>query len=220
MFSNGRTITVKSEAKVEKAPDFVTITFSVRKTGATYTDAQNEVEKMIQEIRRRFDKEKLGEDLIKTVNYKVKPQYEFVQGLLASPVHRLAGYMCEHQMKTEIKLDLNKVSCIVGILSGKIEDPQIQIIFSIKDMDAIYEKLLQEATVKAKKKAEIMCQAAGAKLGKLLTISYDWIGKDMFETSLLNYNEISKVNDMEPQIELYPMEIQVKDTATFVWEIE
>lgn len=46
--------------------------------------------------------------------------------------------------------------------------------FYCLDPSAVNKELLKSATVNAREKAEILCEASGVKLGELLTIDYNW----------------------------------------------
>lgn len=92
--------------------------------------------------------------------------------------------------------------------------------FSVKDSDAVQDALLQEVTANARKKAELLCETSGVKLGKMLTINYDWAqlnlsSKTKYEVEKESLCEIPSF--LKP-INIEPDDIEVSDTAVFVWE--
>ena len=100
--------------------------------------------------------------------------------------------------------------------------PELRISFTAKDPSSIKDALLCEATANARKKAELLCNASGAKLGQLLTIEYNWGELDIHSNSKYKmdgdrYCDI--ISQMITSIEIEPENIDVCDTATFVWEI-
>ena len=52
--------------------------------------------------------------------------------------------------------------------------PELSIVFTVKDPSAVNKELLKSATANAREKAEILCEASGVELGKLLIIDYNW----------------------------------------------
>lgn len=64
-----------------------------------------------------------------------------------------------------------------------LAQPELSIAFTVKDPTAVNEALLREATVNAKKKAELLCEASGVKLGQLLTIDYNWDELNIFSNT-------------------------------------
>ena len=73
----------------------------------------------------------------------------------------------------------------------------------------------------AKRKAEILCEASGVKLGDLIAIDYNWGELDIYSHTRYDCCEdalypmaASKAIDIDPD------DIDVSDTATFVWELK
>lgn len=75
---------------------------------------------------------------------------------------------------------------------------------------------------KSTEKAELLCEASGVKLGQLLTINYNWSELNIYSDS--TYDLLPSFLREEPikarHIEIEPDDIDVKDNAVFVWEIE
>ena len=75
------------------------------------------------------------------------------------------------------------------------------------------------AAENARAKAEVLCAASGAKLGKLLHIRY---GRNEAEVCSRT-NVMFACDEAAPRakgIALRPDDIRVSDTATFIWAIE
>lgn len=98
---------------------------------------------------------------------------------------------------------------------------ELDIVFTVKNPTEINDKLLKEAANNAKKKAELLCEASGVKLGQLLTIDYNWgelnINSDTkYKFDGKTFKGFFAISSMD----IEPDDIDVRDTATFVWEIE
>ena len=81
--------------------------------------------------------------------------------------------------------------------------------------------LLREATINAKKKAELLCEASGVTLGQLLTIDYNWGELNIYSDTRYDMAEdcLMALPTSATSIDIEPDDIDVRDTATFVWEI-
>ena len=99
--------------------------------------------------------------------------------------------------------------------------PQLTIAFTVKDATAINEEMLRSATVNAKRKAEILCEASNVKMGQLLSIDYNWGELNIYSNTRYDMAEdCMPMMAMPKSIDIEPDDIDVSDTATFVWEIQ
>ena len=94
--------------------------------------------------------------------------------------------------------------------------------FHSKRPHSVNKELLRSATVNAKEKAQILCEASNVELGELITIDYNW--GELNIVSHTDYMLEEKCMAMPvgglADIEIEPDDIDVSDTATFVWEIK
>jgi hypothetical protein len=81
------------------------------------------------------------------------------------------------------------------------------------------EEILRSATINAKRKAEILCDASGAKLGDLIAIDYNWGELDIYSHTRFDCCEEALAPMKACSIDIDPDDIDVSDTATFVWEL-
>ena len=88
---------------------------------------------------------------------------------------------------------------------------------------SVNEELLSNAAKNARKKAETLCSASGASLGKLITIDYNWSDINIFSKADLRMEDtcaLAMPTAALPPIDIQPNDINVSDTATFIWEIQ
>jgi uncharacterized protein YggE len=99
--------------------------------------------------------------------------------------------------------------------------PKLTVAFTVKDATAINEEMLRSAAENAKRKAEILCTASGVLLGDLIAIDYSWGELDVRSDTRYDLGEECMAAPMMAKsIEIVPDDIDVSDTATFVWEIK
>ena len=87
--------------------------------------------------------------------------------------------------------------------------------FSVKEKG----KVKKEAVLDVKEKAETLCQATNAEIGKAINISYNWGGFYLYShTSYSTSSEVMMENKLT-NYNVEPEEINASDTAIFGWEI-
>ena len=116
---------------------------------------------------------------------------------------------------------MKRLSQTLAAIATCLAQPELSIAFTVKDPTAVNDALLREATINAKKKAELLCEASGVTLGQLLTIDYNWGELNIYSDTRYDLAEdcLMALPTSAPSIDIEPDDIDVRDTATFVWEI-
>ena len=93
------------------------------------------------------------------------------------------------------------------------------IYFTVSNPEELKEKMLAEAVKNARRKADIMTEAAGVALGKILSINYSW-SEVRFRSE--RFDEIECYATMAPKAmpDFEPDDIENADSVEVVWEIE
>ena len=81
--------------------------------------------------------------------------------------------------------------------------------------------LLESACVNAKQKAEILTRAAGVTLGTLLSIDYNWGELHLYSPTSCSVgsDDLLMTCSAPADMAIEPDDIDVSDSAVFVWEI-
>ncbi len=160
------TIDISAEGKVNATPDLVTISAGVQNDGDTAVTAQSEnAKKMNSAI--DFLKNKVGvkaED-ISTQNYSIYQKYDYIGGKSVP-----SGYTVNETLVVKLRA-LDKLS---DVLSGLTQNGinQIQSVsYSIDDPENLRQQAREKALASAKEKAQKLADAAGVKLGRLVSFS-------------------------------------------------
>jgi uncharacterized protein YggE len=109
---------------------------------------------------------------------------------------------------------------IVRVGGKPVADCKAEVNFTLSDSGAIQTALLDSAAKNARKKAETLCAALGAKLGELVKIDYNWSEIDIYSHTRYGSGIICGApapGCAAPEID--PEDIKLNDTATFVWQI-
>src|SRR5574344_1413349 len=109
---------------------------------------------------------------------------------------------------------MTRLSQAPAAIPPRLAQPELSIAFTVKDARAVNEALLREATVNAKRKAELLCEASGVKLGQLLTIDYNWGELNIYSDTRYDMDEcLLAAPEMGPRpIDIEPDDIEVRDT--------
>lgn len=215
-----RTITVKGIGRATARPDTVVLSMSLDSRAPEYNRAMELASDNIDDITRVLVEVGFEKDAVKTTNFHVRTDYENVKDRSGNYHQEFRGYVINHNLKVEFAFDVKRLSRALSAIAGCQSHPQLSIAFVVKDAAAVNEEMLRSATANARKKAEILCSASGVALGNLLTIEYNW-----GEVNIASNTRYSLAEDclaaplMARGIHMEPEDIDVSDTATFVWEI-
>lgn len=222
--STKRTITVKGVGAATTAPDYVVITMTLEAMEYDYDAALERAAKQIEQLNASLEKVGFEKKSVKTTNFNVRTEHESYKDKNGDYQRRFKGFACNHRLKVEFDFDSKRLAQTLSAVSKCVANPELSISFTVKDSTAIKAELLRSATVNAKEKAEILCEASGVELGSLICIDYNWGELNIVSRTHYSLDEDCMVGEAAPMkalanIEIEPDDIKVSDTATFVWEI-
>ena len=217
-----RTITVKGMGRVTTSPDYVVISMSLMAQDNDYEETMKLAAKKIEYLNASLEEIGFEKKSVKTTNFNVRTDYERVKERNGNYKSVFNGYICSHRLKVEFDFDTKRLAQTLYAISKCLAEPELSISFTVKDPSAVNKELLKSATINAKEKAHILCEASGVELGQLLSIDYNW--GELNIVSHTDYMLEEKCMAMPvgglADIEIEPDDIDVSDTATFVWEIK
>ncbi|MDD6435388.1 MAG: SIMPL domain-containing protein [Clostridiales bacterium] len=217
-----RTITVKGMGRVTTAPDYVVISMSLEAHEQEYEATMELAAKKIDQLNTSLEEIGFEKKSVKTTNFNVRTDYERAKDRNGNYKSVFNGYICSHRLKVEFDFDTKRLAQTLYAISRCLAQPELSISFTVKDPSAVNKELLRSATVNAKEKAQILCEASGVELGQLLTIDYNW--GELSIVSHTDYMLEEKCMAMPvgglADMNIEPDDIDVSDTATFVWEIK
>lgn len=218
-----RRITIKGVGRATIKPDYVVLSLSIEVKEAKYANAVEKAAEKIDKLNSALEKAGFEAGSAKTANYNVKENYNMVRDRKNQMQRQFDGYICTHRLKIEFDYDMELLGKALSTITSSLAEPQLDISFTIKDKDAVNDELLSNAAKNARRKAEILCAAAGATLGKLITVDYNWSDINILSKADLRMEDTCAMalpTAALPPIDIMPKDINVSDTATFIWEIE
>lgn len=216
-----RTITVKGIGKASAKPDYIVLSMTLQSDHMDYDKAMDMAASRIQDLNDALTAIGFEKDAMKTTDFNVRTIYNRVLDRDGVYKNVFNGYEVTHQLKLSFDFDMGKLSQALAAISGCPSHPQLSVAFTVKDATAINEEMLRSATANAKRKAKILCEAAGVELCTLLSIDYNWGELDIYSQTRYDCcEEATPLRAMSRSIDIQPEDIDVGDTATFVWEIK
>jgi uncharacterized protein YggE len=201
-----RTITVSGLGTVKTAPDEAIVSLGVQTQASTAQAAMNQNgERMSAVIRALLEAGVVRED-IATSNVSLYPNY-------GSDGSNVTGFVASNTIDVTVK-DLSKLG---GLIDSAVEagaNLANGIMFRLSDENEGQEEALRGAVEDARGKAEILADAAGAGLGRVVTIMESSSG---FPPPV--YYEERAVAADGAGVPIIPPELETQVSVTVVWEL-
>ena len=218
-----KTITVKGVGKVSASPDLVVLSMALESQNLIYEKAMDNAAQNIEQLNTALEAVGFEKNSVKTTNFNVRTDYEYKRTRNGDNERVFNGYVVKHNLKLEFDFDSKRLAKTLSVVGSCLAHPQLTISFTVKDPTAIKEEMLRLAVENAKRKAEILCDAAGKQLGELLSIDYNWGELSIYSDTRYDMEDNCLAAPMMAkcaEIDIEPDDIDVSDTVTFVWEIK
>lgn len=206
---------------VSTRPDFVILTMKLEAKDKEYDKAMELAAKQLEQPNTSltaigFEKESVRRRIFMWIRITIATKTSWAITSVS-----FSGFVCRHNLKLSFDFDMKRLSQALAASATCLAQPELSIAFTVKDPTAVNDALLREATINAKKKAELLCEASGVTLGQLLTIDYNWGELNIYSDTRYDMAEdcLMALPTSATSIDIEPDDIDVRDTATFVWEI-
>jgi uncharacterized protein YggE len=167
--NNARTIEVGGEASVNVAPDFARITLGVTTTGKDAREALSANGRSVSALIAAIKGEGVGAADIQTSSLAISPQ--FSNAAQASPAARsIVGYSVT-DMVTVTARDISRLGPLIDVAVKAGANAMYGIAYGQNDPSALADQARPLAVADARRKAEIYANAAGAKIGRLMSLT-------------------------------------------------
>lgn len=215
-----RTITIKGTGNLKIKPDYIQLNFSLVSKNFQYERAMNIASESLEKLYNAIINVGFEKDDVKTRYFDVSTDYDSVKDKYGNYKKVFRGYKVNHKLILSFDYDMKKLSNALIAISTSLSDPDLSIDFTIKDSEKAKYDLLKEVAIDARKKAEILCEASGYKLGDLIKIDYNWSEITIFSNTKFSMLREQSIMTASKSIDMNPEDIDLEDTATFVWEIK
>ena len=218
-----RMIKVTGKGQISVKPDMIRLSLELEDIRYTYEETLEQSARQVELLKDCFEKLGFERADLKTTYFNVDTEYERYQERDKSWKQRFMGYKFVHKMKIEFEADNKRLGQVLYALVHAAVRPEFRITYTIKDTEAAKNLLLGKAVADSKEKARVLTEAAGVKLGEIITIDYSW-GEITFSSEPMRENMLALDECcVEPSgsynIDIEPDDIDVEDTVTVVWRI-
>lgn len=211
-------IIVRGSGSISAAPDMIRLELDMQSRSTDCGQAMEKAEDSLAELRGILESCGFEKDALRTSGFDVRTEYESLPDEKGNYRSVFRGYCCAHQMNVEFPLDTVLLAEMLRRISASKAAPQLSVQFTVKDTESAKEELIRITAADARKKAELLCQASGVTLGRLIRISYDRAEKNMISQTRYGIG-----NDClcfpAKAVSIEPADVKLSDSAEFEWEI-
>jgi uncharacterized protein len=164
-------VTVSGEATVEVTPDLAVISTGVTSQGRTAREAGEANAKAVAPLLAALKDAGIADPDVQTSQLSIQP----LRDPNRSAVGRVTGFQASNEVTVKIR-DISKVSDVIDRLLGAGANSLSGIEFLVADPATALDQARSQGMADAKHKAEIYARAAGAGLGRPVSISEETPG--------------------------------------------
>jgi len=187
---------VTAEGEAVAVPDLAKIILGVEKKAANVKAAQEESNKVINDLISKLQAIAIDKKDLKTITYNLRPNYVYDNGQ-----SRLDGFTANIKLQLTIR-DFGKLNQALDAAAQAGANQIGSLSLEVDKTDEVKAKARKEAIDKAKAKAEDIASESGLALGRLVDVSVSepYGGKIMAgsQLSMPISNESSKTADIQP----------------------
>ena len=161
------TITVTGEATVQATPDMATISLGVTTQGTTGAEAMAANNAALQKVIERLKSAGIEDRDLQTQNLSLNPNWT---NYSSSETQTINGYTASNILSVRVR-DLAKLGGVLDAAVGDGANTLNGLTFDLSKPRPAQDEARASATKDARVRAELLAQAAGVKLGRVLSIS-------------------------------------------------
>lgn len=216
-----RTLTVTGLAKISVAPDTVELWMTAQSKNKDYDEAMRLSAEGTKALRAAFEAADFDGAELKTADFNVNPEYESYQDKKTGAYkRRFTGYCVSHRMKIAFPADNALLGKALAAVMSSGAAPEVGISYIVKDTESVKNELIKKAAADSRKKAEILAETAGVRLGPIAAINYSWNSVELVSNRMnMDAVPLMAAKVAAPEMSIEPDDIDVTDTVTVVWSI-
>ena len=164
-----RSVTTSGEGSVSAAPDLAIISSGVTSTATTAAEALKANAAAMAKVFDAAKKAGIEDRDLATLGLSVQPQYDYGDGQKPR-APKLTGYQARNMVTIRVRA-IDKAGAVVDSLVGAGSNEIEGFSFDVSDRGAKLDAARRDAVADARRKAELLATAAGAKLGQVLQVT-------------------------------------------------
>lgn len=130
------------------------------------------------------------------------------------------GYKLKQKIRIDIPINQELASNIVRTIGKKLPGVQIEIGFTMRDVQHVHLKLLEKAVSDAGIKAKIMAEAAGCSLGRVAKINYKMEKPNVYRHVRTIHTNEEAISNTPGALVINPADFIISDTVEVTWHLK
>jgi uncharacterized protein YggE len=206
------TLTVSGTGEATADADMVTVVLGVQTRNESAAGAVADNARMMAESIEALKAAGVPEDEIKTSGFSIYPTRDWIDGKLSDKVVFEVSNKVTFTLNLTDEVDVGEVlDAAVSAGTNSVEG----VTFGLRDPTSVQEEALEDAVNDAMKKAEVISEAAGVTLGRILSISEGGASPVPMAESRVYF-----AADVATTTPIVPGDVEVTATVTITYEIE
>lgn len=164
-----RSITVSASGRVSAEPDIVRLQAGLTTEADQAAGALKDNNAVMQQLIDKLKQAGIGERDIQTSNFQVSPKYTRPE---RGGVARITGYQVSNQVQVTVR-EIDKAGEILDMLVRLGANQMSGMSFEVSSADELKDAARVKAMKAARRRAELLADAAGAEVGEVIAIAED-----------------------------------------------
>lgn len=213
-------ITLEGKGSIHVVPDVTRLEVTVEQWFATYTQAYARAKENSAWMAKILEYNHKPGSLAKSIRLDIS---DYTRNVYDDKGHfdhsEKDGVMLEQKIKVDLPMDKVLVNRVVRGVGKFIPDAQINIGYTLQDPRPCELKMLARAVADAREKAAMMVEAAGCRLGRLLSIKHDYTNVTTYsEARNIHSNAEAKASTSQA-LDITPDDLVMSDRVSAEFEI-
>lgn len=215
-------IVITGRGKISVKPDRIRLIMTMSEVRKNYADALKDSDERTGQLKEIFEALGFDEKALKTLSFSIDTEYEGYHDKDGNWKQRFKGYRFNHELKIEFDVDNALLVKVLTALSASPAKPEFRIQYTVKDMEACRNMLLEKAVADSAAKAKVLTKAAGVSLGEIHSMDYSWNTVDIYNepVRMAKCNVTAECCDSAAGFTAEPDDISVEDSVTVIWKLK
>ena len=220
MMNDSRKIAVTGKGSVHVVPDVTRLEIRIESVFTTYDEAYQQAKENTKWMKQILEYNHKNGKLAKTIRLDITDhtisEYDDDDHYIGKIK---TGFDLDQRFKVDLEIDPVLLNKIIRGVGKFIPGAQISIGYTVQDPRPSQLKMLERAVKDATEKAKIMAEAAGCKLGNVLSINYG--AQELYiysEARSIHSNEEAMKCDSN-SLDISPDDLGVSDNVKVEWEL-
>jgi uncharacterized protein YggE len=161
-----RTITMQGEAQATAAPDLAVVSGGTQVQARTAREAMDGNSRIMRAVQQALKELGVEDRDVSTSGLTLRPTIEYQQGTNRP---RVVGYAAGHQLSVRIR-DLGKLGDVLDRMVSAGANQMDNLQLTVSDWSRKVDEARAGAIADARRKADVLAGAAGARIGRVMTI--------------------------------------------------